>query len=346
MFNIRKEEWVHFASKPFSLFAISLWDHCYSEYIGVITKGVPVLRDTIFIQDKDGVVRNYRKKKDLERVKHILLALYKSDIDFIKRRLNEADDANAEGKDILDGAAAGDAIDLQKAIDLACRVTMLGSVLPRFLSQALVDAQIFDNDIIDHCIELKKTSLYPRILSEIIEPQISQRMLMQPNDTRMHFVYVSELGQVDTIWTDHPETYIGNIEGDQDASTRDRSLKGIGVFSGIVQGKAAVCLTMDGSDIASFGQGDILVTHDSNPNLGHLIERAGGLIVEEGVLSVASENEEAIVFNKSQNDASHAAILSKGYAIPCIMGVKNATTFIKTGDLVEIDGSKGTIRFL
>lgn len=342
MFGIQTDEWVHFTSKPFSLFAVSLWDHCYSEYMSLITKGVPALKDTIFIQNKNGVVRNYRKKKDLELIKHTLLEIYRSDTDFIKQKLVDADDAIEEGRKILDAAAAHKSVDLPQAIDIVCRIAILGSVLPRFLSQALVGAQIFDNEILDGCIELKKISLYPRIISEIIEPQISTRMQSWSNDIRKYFVYISENGQIDTLWTDQPGSFVEKIEGRTDVPEINM-IKGISVFPGIVQGKARVCLTMNGADIDLFDEGDILVTNDSNPNLGHLIQKAGGLIVEE---STFYNDSDLISFDKSENCASHAAILSKEHGIPCIMNVKNATLLIKGGTLIEIDGISGSIRLL
>jgi pyruvate,water dikinase len=43
---------------------------------------------------------------------------------------------------------------------------------------------------------------------------------------------------------------------------------------------------------------------------------------------------------------THAAIVSREYGIPCVVGTAVATTTIKTGDRVRVDGRAGTVRVL
>jgi pyruvate,water dikinase len=40
---------------------------------------------------------------------------------------------------------------------------------------------------------------------------------------------------------------------------------------------------------------------------------------------------------------SHAAIVSREYGLPAVVGTGNATTRIKTGDLLRVDGDAGTV---
>lgn len=42
---------------------------------------------------------------------------------------------------------------------------------------------------------------------------------------------------------------------------------------------------------------------------------------------------------------SQAAIVSREYGIPAVVGVENATKIIKSGQLIEIHGEKGTVSF-
>ena len=42
----------------------------------------------------------------------------------------------------------------------------------------------------------------------------------------------------------------------------------------------------------------------------------------------------------------HAAIVSREFGIPCIVGTKTATRLIKTGDLIEVDGNHGFVRII
>ena len=40
---------------------------------------------------------------------------------------------------------------------------------------------------------------------------------------------------------------------------------------------------------------------------------------------------------------SHAAIVAREFGIPAVVGCRNATTVLKTGDVVTVDGAKGTV---
>jgi pyruvate,water dikinase len=43
---------------------------------------------------------------------------------------------------------------------------------------------------------------------------------------------------------------------------------------------------------------------------------------------------------------THASIISREYRIPCVVGAGVATTVIRDGDEVEVDGTKGTVTVL
>lgn len=70
---------------------------------------------------------------------------------------------------------------------------------------------------------------------------------------------------------------------------------------------------------------DILVTSHTDPGWVPLIGLSKGLIIEYGGI------------------LSHASIVSRELGIPAVVGVKNATKILKTGDFVEINGNLGSI---
>ncbi len=45
-------------------------------------------------------------------------------------------------------------------------------------------------------------------------------------------------------------------------------------------------------------------------------------------------------------ELSHTMIVARDLGIPAIVGAVGATTAIKTGDLIEVDGSTGVVRIL
>ena len=53
----------------------------------------------------------------------------------------------------------------------------------------------------------------------------------------------------------------------------------------------------------------------------------------------------AIVTNEG-GITSHAAIMSREFQIPCIVGTHEATKIFKDGDLVEVDANTGIVRLL
>ena len=72
-------------------------------------------------------------------------------------------------------------------------------------------------------------------------------------------------------------------------------------------------------------KGDILVTFATDKDMMPAIEKAGGIVTEEGGLT------------------SHAAVVGLSLGIPVIVGVKNACKLIKDGEDITIDGSTGDI---
>ncbi len=78
--------------------------------------------------------------------------------------------------------------------------------------------------------------------------------------------------------------------------------------------------------VASFKQGEILVTGMTRPQIVHLCKMASAIITDEGGIT------------------SHAAVVSREFGIPCIIATHNATKVLRTGDLVEVDAEQGVVR--
>ena len=105
----------------------------------------------------------------------------------------------------------------------------------------------------------------------------------------------------------------------------DGELSGLGCCPGHV--KAKVRIVKHPSEVESLN-GDILVTSSTDPGWVTLFPTASAIIVERGSL------------------LSHSAIVSREMGIPCIVGVTGLLKTLKTGDLIEMDGSTGGIKIL
>jgi pyruvate,water dikinase len=71
--------------------------------------------------------------------------------------------------------------------------------------------------------------------------------------------------------------------------------------------------------------GEILVAPSTNPGWTPLFLTAGGLVMEMG------------------GAMSHGAVVAREYGIPAAVGVPGATERIRTGTIVTVDGSRGTV---
>ena len=102
-------------------------------------------------------------------------------------------------------------------------------------------------------------------------------------------------------------------------------LRGIPCSNGRVRGKALVITKIkDVKDVKD----KILVTKMTDPGWVFLLATAKGIISEKGSL------------------LSHTAIISRELKIPSIVGVNNLLNTIKSGDIIEMDGTTGIINIV
>jgi phosphohistidine swiveling domain-containing protein len=103
-------------------------------------------------------------------------------------------------------------------------------------------------------------------------------------------------------------------------------LRGIGCSSGVVTAAVRIVPTLD--QAASLKAGEILVTRFTDPGWTPVLGLVSGIVTEVGGL------------------LSHAAVIGREYGIPAVLNVARATHVLRTGQVVEIDGSEGTVRIL
>lgn len=104
-------------------------------------------------------------------------------------------------------------------------------------------------------------------------------------------------------------------------------IKGMPTYQGRVQGKVRIILDPS-AEGKKFKEGMVLVASMTTPDFVALIKRAKAIVTDEGGL------------------LCHAAIVSREFKKPCIIGTKIATQVLKDGDLVEVDANKGLVKIL
>ena len=115
-------------------------------------------------------------------------------------------------------------------------------------------------------------------------------------------------------------------EGKQGGAGDGDSMDGVGACGGRVTGRAAVL--NDVSEAGRLAAGDVLVTRQTDPGWTPLFFVVGGLVMERGGM------------------LSHGAILAREYGIPTVVGVREATRRISSGQRVLVDGDAGRVRLL
>ncbi|MCB1914272.1 MAG: hypothetical protein KDG52_00925 [Rhodocyclaceae bacterium] len=105
-----------------------------------------------------------------------------------------------------------------------------------------------------------------------------------------------------------------------------RALTGIGACGGRVDGPAAVL--GDATEGGSMAEPSIVVTRQTDPGWASVFFLAKGLVVERGGM------------------LSHGAIIAREFGIPAVVGVRDATTQIRSGQHLSVDGDRGEVRLV
>lgn len=92
-----------------------------------------------------------------------------------------------------------------------------------------------------------------------------------------------------------------------------------GVVTGIVN------ILKSAKEISKIKRGDILVTDMTTPDFVPAMKRAVAIVTNKG------------------GQTSHAAIVSRELGVPCVVGTKTATTTLKQGRVITVDGAAGMV---
>ncbi len=120
---------------------------------------------------------------------------------------------------------------------------------------------------------------------------------------------------------------VTTIESRVEKNSRDIKgeviLQGLGASPGIASGK--IKIIHDLKDLKNIIQGDILVTTMTNPDMVVSMQKSAAIVTDEGGLT------------------AHAAIVSREMGIPAVVGTQDATTKLKEGEIITVDGSSGKV---
>jgi len=121
-----------------------------------------------------------------------------------------------------------------------------------------------------------------------------------------------------------PQTVLGNELGQlRDGEQGVGDLRGLGVSPGIARGR--VRIVRSAAELSAFEPDEILVTESLDPTWTLGYSQAAALISERGAT------------------LSHGAIVAREFGIPAVVNVAGCISRLHSGQVLEVDGSKGTV---
>jgi pyruvate,water dikinase len=119
---------------------------------------------------------------------------------------------------------------------------------------------------------------------------------------------------------------LANLFGVPETPNTETVLTGLPVNEGVYEGTARLVDVAD--DFGRIKKGDVLVTRMTSPYFNVVLPLLGAIVTDRG------------------GQLSHAAIVAREYGIPGIVGTRDATSKIKDGARVRVDGATGEVQIL
>lgn len=199
-----------------------------------------------------------------------------------------------------------------------CRTRIYGAVKDIY---GEIGLQLHKLELIEHANDI--FYLNSEEISAISKSNEKKSMKAQIEERKVEFARDANAELPDRIiYTDAPPIFKAN------KSTVDHTnseLDGIAVSKGIVRAEAIV-ISQPSYDLDVLGK--IIITEITDPGWVFLMSQASGLISEKGSL------------------LSHTAIVGREMGIPVIVSVEDITKRIKSGDVIEMDGQRGTVKII
>lgn len=164
-------------------------------------------------------------------------------------------------------------------------------------------------------IKTADPSLIPRALGT--PPPPPDFSVLPPGMARTMGAFAT--GGLRGVWDERTDE-----EDEDDIRSSPDAVKGVPASMGIMEGP--VCLVLEDDDLQKVKKGDIVVTYSCSASFNIVLALCAGVCTDYGGM------------------LSHAAIVSREYGIPAVVGTQNATAKFNNGDIVRIDSSSATVR--
>lgn len=139
-------------------------------------------------------------------------------------------------------------------------------------------------------------------------------------------VYYSERGKQKVLGGEEARKFSENFRFEDRKVRPVKKLEGDCASPGKVRGVVTIINTPE--ENGKIEKADILVSAMTNPDLMPAIRKAKAIVTDMGGLTC------------------HAAIVSREFGIPCVVGTRIATQILKDGSVVEVDATHGVVTLI
>tara|TARA_R110002111_G_scaffold100976_6_gene156515 strand:- start:74498 stop:76549 length:2052 start_codon:yes stop_codon:yes gene_type:complete len=353
------QEWQFTVRRPFFLLAASILPYWLDAKHADNTLGGH-LNEALLIQDETGMMNLFYPHDSAEAFLDRIGDLFQNDRDQLLQILRYGLGIYAQGLPVIEQGLSGFQ-NLEELEDFFADVAQHTTVFPAWVLIYIEAHGIDDPEVRSLAEQIRSHSLYPVIERNILEPLAAQtaKQLGFAEPARAgELILWSEL-KAGTVTRELLETRLNAvdagdryifqmIEGQENfhlvsqtgylltrlakqrklaPTNNSNELTGQVAWPGIFRGRARVVLTLDAKD-QTIEEDEVLVSIQSNPALMPLLQRCGAIVTDDGGI------------------ACHAAILARELKKPTLIGTRQATSRIQTGDLIEVDTYAQVVRIL
>jgi len=265
----------------------------------------------------------YRKKKGFSKEKFALAAVVQKMIDsdksgviFSKNPVSEEDSIIIEavfglGEGIVSGRIKPDTYEISKEL----------YILDKKISEKKV---AITRNSQGHTVEVKLTEKVSK--AQVIEDSMIKQLANIAQKIEDHYGKPQDIEfaiENNEIFIVQSRPITTKSKEKEKEIEGEPILKGLGASPGISSGIVKIIHNL--SELSKIQKGDVLVTEMTNPDMVVSMQKASAIITDEGGLT------------------SHAAIVSREMGIPAVVGTEKATSFLKEGQKVTVDGYRGEV---
>ncbi|MEW6407770.1 MAG: PEP-utilizing enzyme [Patescibacteria group bacterium] len=146
------------------------------------------------------------------------------------------------------------------------------------------------------------------------------------NERFKYSIFLATENNNEIITGNKAKNFFSELSKKEITINKIKELKGVCSCPGIVRGLVKIINTID--DMKKMDKGDILVSISTYPSLVPAMKKAEAIVTNTGGLT------------------SHAAIVSREFQIPCVVGTKIATKILHDNQFVEVDATNGIVKII